>query len=90
MHKIVFGLVAGAALSLASAAFAADASPATAQASNDPNEVICKDAAAETGSMLGKRRICMSRAQWQAQQDSDRQEINNAQQHSLMARPAGG
>lgn len=51
---------------------------AAASANNDPNQMICMNVA-ETGSRLSHTRVCQTRAQWDLQRRSQRQEIERAQ-----------
>ena len=83
MRTIGFGVIVAAAVSCGAAALAAGSTSGPAPGAPDPNEIICKDAAAETGSTLGHRRICMTRLQWQQQNQDDRDEVNRAQLRSL-------
>jgi hypothetical protein len=59
------------------AAYAQPATPAT-PAASDPNEMICRNIQ-ETGSMLARSRVCMTRAQWAEQNRQDRASIERAQ-----------
>ena len=47
--------------------------------SGDPNEVICVQEKA-TGSRLGARRVCRTRAEWAEHRAEHKQEIERAQQ----------
>lgn len=47
-------------------------------AAPDPNQMVCRTVR-ETGSMLGRSRICMTRAQWEEQRRQTRQNIDRAQ-----------
>lgn len=71
-------------LGLASAATETAQPAAT---SSNPNEVICKNADAETGSTLLHRKICMTRTEWQQMQNNNRAEITDLQQRSLATAP---
>jgi predicted secreted protein len=78
-----FALAASAAALLASTPAAAEtaaaAAPATGQKAADPNnEVVCEKQEI-TGSRLGTRRICLTRAKWAERRLQDRQEIEKAQ-----------
>jgi len=80
-----FALAASAAALLASTpaaaetAAAATASAATSQKPADPNnEAVCEKQEI-TGSRLGTRRICLTRAKWAERRLQDRQEIEKAQ-----------
>ena len=52
--------------------------PATAAPSVNPNEKICQTQE-ETGSRLGKRRVCKTRAEWADFQLQERQQIEKIQ-----------
>jgi invasion protein IalB len=79
-----FALAASAAGLLASTPAAAEtaaaaAPTATGQKAADPNnEVVCEKQEI-TGSRLGTRRICLTRAKWAERRLQDRQEIEKAQ-----------
>ena len=45
---------------------------------NNPNQRICR-VIGETGSRLGSNRVCMTRAQWEAQRRETRQDIEQSQ-----------
>jgi hypothetical protein len=47
----------------------ATAGAAPAATVRDPNEVICETQPPPTGSILGGTRVCMTRAQWKAQEN---------------------
>jgi hypothetical protein len=49
--------------------------------SADPNERICEDIIA-VGSRLATKRICATRAEWEAQKKADRDVIEDAQRHA--------
>jgi hypothetical protein len=60
-------------------AAAQTAGPAPAQPPQaDPNERIC-ETITMTGSRLGKKRFCASRAEWQEMRLRDRQEVERVQ-----------
>ena len=69
---------------LASAPSAAQTAPAGAaaatsqKAADNANEVVCEKQEI-TGSRIGSRRICMTRAKWAERRLQDRQEIEKAQ-----------
>lgn len=44
----------------------------------DPNQMICRTIR-ETGSLLGRSRICKTRAQWEEERRVTRQNIDRAQ-----------
>lgn len=74
-----------AAASIVSAAHAQQPAAAAAPAKNaaaDPNERICRDIA--TSSRLETKRYCATRAEWQAFEQRERQELQ------LMQRPMQG
>ena len=71
-----------------SAILLAAAVPATAQSldsakptsakAKDPNRKICEEFK-ETGSRLAGRRVCMTAAEWQAQRQDNRDDVERAQ-----------
>ena len=76
-------LAAAAAGLLASAPVAAQTPAATVPAASNPkadtnNQVVCEKQEV-TGSRIGTRRVCMTRAQWADLRLQDRQEIERAQ-----------
>lgn len=99
MHRILCGCAVVAAVAFGTPALGAvgpglpafgDASgtPATAPArGNDPNEVICKASANQTGSGLLRRRVCMTRTEWQQMEVANREQINDLQNRSLSVAP---
>jgi hypothetical protein len=56
-----------------------------AASAEDPNETVCRREA-ETGSRLAARRICRTRAQWEAAQRELRNDIGRA----IAAKPTSG
>jgi hypothetical protein len=44
----------------------------------DPNQRVCEDIV-QTGSRLGTKRFCGTRAEWEARQKEDRDNVENAQ-----------
>ena len=52
---------------------AADAAP-----SQNPNEIVCEKQET-TGSRIGARRVCMTRAEWADRKLQDRQELERVQ-----------
>lgn len=65
--------------SLAQASGNSSSQPAAEKpAAGSPNEVVCQKLEV-TGSRLGQKRICKTRAQWADQQLQDRQEIEKVQ-----------
>lgn len=73
-------LLAGFAMpALAQTSTAAPAQPqTTAKPANNPNEIVCEKREV-TGSRLGAKRVCMTRAQWADRQLQDRQELERVQ-----------
>lgn len=66
-------------LLLSSAASAAPSSSGSSGgAAADPNQMICRTQR-ETGSMLGRTRVCKTRAEWDAQRREIRQNVDRAQ-----------
>jgi hypothetical protein len=47
----------------------------------DPNERVCEDVVA-TGSRLATKRICATRAEWEAMKKADREVVEDAQRHA--------
>jgi len=47
---------------------------------HDPNEVVCEKQEV-VGSRLASRKVCMTRAQWAAQQQSDRDLVDSSQRN---------
>lgn len=75
--------------SFAAAMLAATAAPALAQSTansapvnakpvENPNEIVCEKQET-TGSRIGARRVCMSRAEWADRKLQDRQELERVQ-----------
>ena len=73
-------MIAALALALSLPAFAEPAAaPArTAKPPADPNERICRDIDV-SGIRMATRRICATRAEWQAREQLDREEIQQLQ-----------
>ena len=57
--------------------------PAVAQqeqaVANDHTEVVCRRSPNTTGSRLGRRNICKTKAQWEAEREQYRDELNRVQ-----------
>jgi hypothetical protein len=70
--KSVCLLVAAPVLALSSPAFAGDAKPDTAPVTE---KKICRTEGV-TGSRIGKRRICMTRAEWDKFEEAQRQNMD--------------
>ena len=68
------------ALLLSGPAWAEPASNASANGAGaaNPDQMICRTVR-ETGSMLGRSRICKTRAQWEADRRDTRQSIDRSQ-----------
>lgn len=82
MFKLVFAsvtaaLIAAPAIAQAPAAASAQ-TQATAKPKEDPNEKICVKEEV-TGSRLGAKRICMTRAEWADRKLQDQQELTRVQ-----------
>jgi hypothetical protein len=74
------------ALLLSGPAWAEPASNASANgagASANPDQMICRTVR-ETGSMLGRSRICKTRAQWEAERRDTRQTIDRSQTNRVV------
>jgi len=77
-----------------SAVLLAGAVPALAQAPNapgpitakakDPNRKICEEFK-ETGSRVGGRRVCMTAADWAAQRQDNRDDVEKAQKNIYLS-----
>jgi len=75
MKKVM--LVSG--ILIATAGFAQESGPVVVNApSNNPNQRICQ-AVAETGSRLGRARICRTRAEWDQERREARQNVEQSQ-----------
>ena len=61
-----------------STAASANQAPANAAPVNNPNEIVCEKQET-TGSRIGARRVCMSRAEWADRKLQDRQELERVQ-----------
>lgn len=71
---------------------AAAADPAPPQSQNvrppaDPNQKVCEDITV-VGSRLATKRICATRAEWAAQKQRDKEEVDRIQRSPCM--PKGG
>lgn len=75
------------ALLLAGPAWAQPASNASANgagaAAANPDQMVCRSVR-ETGSMLGRSRICKTRAQWEAERRETRQTIDRSQTNRVV------
>lgn len=63
---------------LASSAIAQVAAEQSGKTAYDPNERICENVTL-TGSRLGKKRFCGTRAEWEERRRRDREEVEKAQ-----------
>lgn len=81
-----FALAAAAAFVLTVPALAADEDQS---ATAERNEVVCKTLAANTGTRLGARKICMTRAEWDARRRADQENVQRVQSTGLMGAPEG-
>lgn len=59
----------------------ADTASQAKRVSADPNERVCEDVI-QTGSRLGKKRFCGTRAEWEAKKKADRDVVEDAQRHA--------
>jgi hypothetical protein len=80
MLKLVFASVTAALIAAPAIAQVSAAAPAqtTAKPKEDPNEKICVKEEV-TGSRLGAKRICMTRAEWADRKLQDQQELTRVQ-----------
>jgi hypothetical protein len=82
MRKFILPFAAGLFMGAfsADAAFsqAASAPRESAQATPDPNEIVCEKQPV-IGSRLATHRICMTRAQWAEQRRTDRMDLEHIQ-----------
>ena len=80
MFKLVIATVTAA--SIAAPSIAQTQAPAPAQATatkkEDPNEKVCVKQEV-TGSRLGAKRVCMTRAEWADRKLQDQQELTRVQ-----------
>ena len=59
----------------------ADIASQAKRVSADPNERVCEDVI-QTGSRIGKKRFCGTRAEWEARKKADRDVVEDAQRHA--------
>jgi hypothetical protein len=81
MLKLFYACIPVALIAAPSIAQAPAAAPSQAQTTakqNDPNEKICVKEES-TGSRLGAKRVCMTRAEWADRKLQDQQELNRVQ-----------
>lgn len=82
-------LAAATAVLLAAPAFAEDQTAVQPTQPTTDNPMMCKTEQAATGSRIGVRKICMTRSEWQAQEQGDRSTVDQAQSSSLRAAMPG-
>lgn len=80
----VCALVLGSAVPVA--AQAPDAAKQTTAKAKDPNRKICQEFL-ETGSRLAGRRVCMTAADWAAQRQEHRDDVERAQKSIYVSNP---
>lgn len=80
-------VAAAAAFLFSTSAFAAD--EAAAPSANDRNEVVCKSLAPNTGTRLGARKTCLTRAEWEQRMQRDQEHVRQSQDTGLMGAPQG-
>lgn len=79
MIRQLTSLLALASVSLVGPAWAQPpATPSTTKAAPDPSEVICKDIDV-SGLRFATKRICATRAEWQAREQGDRAAVERMQ-----------
>lgn len=64
---------------------AQDSKPAT-EKKDDPDRKICRREAAPTGSIMGGKRVCHTRAEWNAIDAANRAEVERLQDLRTMSR----
>lgn len=55
----------------------------------DPNEIVCKQQGATTGTRLGASRVCRKRSEWAAAQKQSQEYLNSQQKAGLQFNPKG-
>jgi hypothetical protein len=60
---------------------ARDSSSQPAKVTADPNQRVCEDVVV-TGSRLAKKRVCGTKAEWEAIKKADRDVVEDAQRHA--------
>ena len=85
--RVLLTFAAAAALSFVSPAFAADATNQNGQtpSTSNQNDMICKNSAPATGSRLGARKVCMTRADWDRQAHNTQDRLNAADSQARTA-----
>lgn len=87
LKHLLLATLLGAAATPALAQVASIQSNRPTAAPADPNKKIC-ERVEETGTRLGSRRVCMTAEEWHARSQSDRTELQRAQQNPGY-KPAG-
>ena len=80
-HHLDVVLTIGIAASLIAVPSHAQQPSSSKRVSADPNERVCEDIIA-TGSRLATKRICATRAEWEAMRKADREVVEDAQRHA--------
>jgi hypothetical protein len=88
LRKILGFAVAAMALSVLPAAGEEQAAPAP--TTNDRDVIICKDLATATGTRLGRRKECHTKAEWEARQQEDREMTERQQMRDSRTLPTPG
>lgn len=52
---------------------------------NRDSEIICKTTAADPGSRIGVRKVCMTRGEWERKRQRDQAGLVQTQQNGLLA-----
>ncbi len=73
-------LIAALAVAVPALAQVAPADTTRTKSAKDPNAKIC-ERIAETGSRLASKKVCMTAAQWDAQRNDHRNDVQRAQQN---------
>jgi hypothetical protein len=84
MRTLLFAVLSGAALSLATVAFADDTKPATPVSADDSDKQICKPVTHE-GQLVGK--TCHTQKEWDKIRYQDQERLRQYQQQSLFQHP---
>lgn len=67
---------------LAAPAFAAQSQPANWDRNT---EVVCKTVSVNPGSRIGERKVCLTRAEWEARRQRDQDSLVHSQDNGLLA-----
>ena len=81
MRRLPLVVVVAAATLAAPVTTAAGAASQPNRVAADLNERVCEDVIV-TGSRLAKKRICATRAEWEAKKKQDRDVVEDAQRHA--------